>query len=553
MERSYYEHESDAEVPVLFNRSVRAIDSYLRETRGSGILDLYGGPEKTSQISVFGRIPYYGEREYRITYRDATADSMVVSFLAGVYRCCVSVVCKENGEKGPAVPSMIGKDIRAIIASVHAKGCMSMPRDDPAKHIKASPLKASDGPGFLIIPKGGEHHDVSSRFRSDMPEYVAKKDSGPAPYVDAPYYTPEYSSLSEEQMSFYLYWRSEARRGVYITTHIGYVWMHLCELINDRESDPAAVYRSLEGLCAAYELDVVRDDCYDWCMSHYAHIIGRTCVDYAIVNDLDLPSDSLYPSRITADAALEAILHGDDATLSREGVSAISIATKAMEKEVDDDVARIFCRALHDINSRSKSRDGVVSYCRMRRTTLKVKVYNELKYFYWPNKKPVQYPRSIYDFFSSRSFTSECRELLKCVAKAVKSRRSGKKVDNSHFLLFGVSYDGLPGIVEEHFSSKAAAPKAKRDVELNKDAIDAAQENLRRTTEMMSVEEAEDAFSCDAPAGKPPEDDLPKGWDSFVGSLSENQKEVLVAMMEDPEGASKKRTRVSTINSINLR
>ena len=102
----------------------------------------------------------------------------------------------------------------------------------------------------------------------------------------------------------------------------------------------------------------------------------------------------------------------------------------------------------------------------------------------------------------------------------------------------------LPDLVKEHFSSKKAAPKPRKEIRLDSDAIESAQENLRRTTEMMSVEEGEKPIAERRAPGPSPPENPSEGWEGLVSSLSENQKEVLAGMIADPEGAARRKTRV---------
>ena len=45
-------------------------------------------------------------------------------------------------------------------------------------------------------------------------------------------YTPQYEQMTVSQMSYYLYWRDEVRKGNYIKTDINYLFLHIYEIIN---------------------------------------------------------------------------------------------------------------------------------------------------------------------------------------------------------------------------------------------------------------------------------------------------------------------------------
>lgn len=54
-------------------------------------------------------------------------------------------------------------------------------------------------------------------------------------YVDFFSYSPQYNQLNAEQLSYYLWWRENVRRGVYLKTNICYINLYTFELINVRD------------------------------------------------------------------------------------------------------------------------------------------------------------------------------------------------------------------------------------------------------------------------------------------------------------------------------
>ncbi len=88
-------------------------------------------------------------------------------------------------------------------------------------------------------------------------------------------YMPQYEQMTVSQMAYYLYWRSEVRKGIYLKTDINYLFLYIYEIINLPEiippKDGAVILSRLWG---AYRSDVSYLDKYlgewlcDYCLIH---------------------------------------------------------------------------------------------------------------------------------------------------------------------------------------------------------------------------------------------------------------------------------------------
>jgi hypothetical protein len=86
---------------------------------------------------------------------------------------------------------------------------------------------------------------------------------------------PQYDQMTLSQLSYYLYWRGEIRKGVYIKTDINYLFLYAYEIINlpDR-IPPRKGAIELTRLWAAYREDFRYLDKYlgewlcDYCLIH---------------------------------------------------------------------------------------------------------------------------------------------------------------------------------------------------------------------------------------------------------------------------------------------
>ena len=78
-----------------------------------------------------------------------------------------------------------------------------------------------------------------TKFRRDALRYFSLTHP-PCEYVYFFSYMSQYEQMTVSQMSYYLYWREEARRGNYLKTDINYLFLYIYEIINLPEKIPPA-------------------------------------------------------------------------------------------------------------------------------------------------------------------------------------------------------------------------------------------------------------------------------------------------------------------------
>lgn len=115
---------------------------------------------------------------------------------------------------------------------------------------------------------------------------LLSKEREACPY--APYfsYIPQYAHLTPEQLSYYLYWRSCARRGDFLKTEESYFLLYVYEIVNLPEFiEPKDGILQLCDAWAAYRKAFPRIDKFmtEWVM------------DYCLIHNLDCPLDRLAP------------------------------------------------------------------------------------------------------------------------------------------------------------------------------------------------------------------------------------------------------------------
>ncbi len=542
------------EMVALFNQSLSSIDSYLANTTGSGILDTYGGEAMSTQVEVFGGLFYEGDREYRLRYRDVSENSQMMAFLRAVYRCCASVICKANGRKGPAVPSILTKEVRAIIErNLHA--CEELPQSE--KFLDSVPLSEVQEDGMLIIPDSKEQDSISGTFRSDIRDNYRLESDVRVQYAASGKVNAQYETMAPEQSAFYLYWRTQVRKGRYPTTDLGYVWLYLCELINS-EDDPEDVYQSIVSLGEAYEKSVIRED-RSFFSINYEHLIMRTALDYAVVKELPLPTDDQYPCNITINDSMHKLLNGADIVFSPEAVSFFSGANKTMKNSIDYDAAAIFSKALAAASNNSKSSDGATSYCGLIPKTVQIRVFETLKYYGFPEGFAGICAVDYYDYANSELFEGSCKELLKSVLRMTKAHRSGSKLPDDEINVFGSVFRGVRDIAQSYYCAPSAVPKKDRKLVLDKGMIESALDDLATTTRLMDTGEDSEKESIPEESDTEKMADekieqhksLEEGWERLVRELDAEQVALLSMMLDDPGDPRVSGVRPKMIDSIN--
>ena len=174
-----------------------------------------------------------------------------------------------------------------------------------------------------------------------------------------------------------------------------------------------------------------------------------------------------------------------------------------------------------------------------------------MRYFHYPNNKPVKYEVSFYDFLNNKRFEKESHQLLKFVKDYIKDFCDGRKNILKELEAFGIVYDGIPGLVSEHFSEKVKRiPRGRNDIKLDPNAVHSAQDDLHRITELMSTENEGIADLRDI-VDESYEKTTGEGWEDFIDSLDSEQVDLLLKMIENPEDLTIKRIKPSVFDAIN--
>ena len=115
-----------------------------------------------------------------------------------------------------------------------------------------------------------------TKFCKDAARYFSLTHE-PCEYVYFFSYMPQYEQMTVFQMSYYLYWRDEIRKGNYLKTDINYLFLYIYEIINLPDKiHPAEGARVLSRLWKVYRGEFRYLDKYlgewlcDYCLIHHA-------------------------------------------------------------------------------------------------------------------------------------------------------------------------------------------------------------------------------------------------------------------------------------------
>ena len=135
-----------------------------------------------------------------------------------------------------------------------------------------------------------------TKFCKDAARYFSLTHE-PCEYVYFFSYMPQYEQMTVSQMSYYLYWRSEARKENYLKTDINYLFLYIYEIINlpDQISPPDGA-RMLSRLWKVYRGEFRYLDKY----------LGEWLCDYCLIHGVAPDWDALesFAGEITSKVSL---------------------------------------------------------------------------------------------------------------------------------------------------------------------------------------------------------------------------------------------------------
>lgn len=152
------------------------------------------------------------------------------------------------------------------------------PREIGGKRISPKALREYDGSALISHVKifaWPTVFEFYKKFCKDAARYFSLTHE-PCEYVYFFSYMPQYEQMTVSQMSYYLYWRDEVRKGNYIKTDINYLFLYIYEIINLTDQiHPSEGAKILSRLWKVYRGEFRYLDKYlgewlcDYCLIHH--------------------------------------------------------------------------------------------------------------------------------------------------------------------------------------------------------------------------------------------------------------------------------------------
>ena len=330
----------------------------------------------------------------------------------------------------------------------------------------------------------------------------------PCRYVASGFVNPSYDTFSREQFDYYIYWRTQFRKGRNLETDDGYIRLFVAETVSCSD-DPNDALEKLKRLRDTYP-------------NHYLErSISVAIMEYSVIFGIPV-DDTQY--------AYESLLNGiacmcmgkqPMADMTSDVLSSIS----GMDKKAIDDLGK---EGLAAINGSLRKIDSERIALGIPPTLelFNVQIISHSAFYAMRRDFPMPSYNSSYRSFvvkRNSSLRSYISNTIRLVATFI-SKFSGKKVTVKIPKYHG---ERTVKIVEtEVMRAFDLDPKRKKKLELDPSALKNAQDDLSAVTEMMSSEEEEKEEIHE-------EDVQESGWDALASKLDDKQMEYLASALDD--------------------
>lgn len=459
------------------NTVLTAIGDYL-ESKGTDILTEFGRGRILRQHTVFGDIPYFGECNHMLEFTDIDPNGRMGDFLEGVVKVAYNRYCEGCGRGQVKVPSIITKGMRAAIADAFdgPSGGDRGPKRHDAVIMTMSEYMSSEGVRPVMVT-----YPDASREPPDMrlPERIREfreMDDRVCGFIPSGHRTPDYGKLRDGRLDYYMFWRNGVRDGRFATTDRGYMWLFLCELVND--GDPRRALDTVLRLHREYGDD------------DRESLIGGVAIFIANVHDLDIPDTSVREGMDSVGRVIHQMCDGGEGRIDRNGFELLStIDGKGRIPDFDDVCTEIMNRSLREVNrmveARNRVTGGLCGYYRLG-------PFNETLSppFGIPTREG-RFSARVYNAFDSY-FVSDIRDMMRFTVSARKAASGKGRTRPNTKALGGVQYASVVAQIARKVVSELPpeGPKStkKATFSLDMSAVDVAERDLRSVTEMMSTD-----------------------------------------------------------------
>lgn len=274
--------------------SLEGIDEYCRSSMGMGFVRATGDVWHVSVVDPFKNLMKFKTTEcIRIPWIEISRGKLH-DLVDSILKQATSLI-RTDMRRGPPIPKSFPKEYRRIVAAAADAVIYGDPFDPKSFRVgeqgfwEDDDLEAdlSENRDAAFIRGSNLIRKVSHEFSmDDFESHWADSSDVPVRYVPSYQLHPVPDTMTAEQLAFYVYWRTMARRGTFLDTDQGYVWLFCSEIIN-HDDDPAAVQSLLNRMYHVYD-----------CTGSFSEDLGITACDHALLHGFDtraLREDLLDP------------------------------------------------------------------------------------------------------------------------------------------------------------------------------------------------------------------------------------------------------------------
>ena len=298
--------------------------------------------------------------------------------------------------------------------------------------------------------------------------------------------------------AYYNWWKVEVDAGRYPFTDKGYIDAYIRDMTS-KNAEPSAVLAKMDEFRAAYDpLDRGREIYNDMFL-------------YAVSKKIALPDSGYNADHPGAYVVLWQIVSGKGGRLTREGIKTISGISKTSEGNLADEGVDAINRCIGA--SAAKLKNKVTAF----RTLYGIRIKRARLYY------PMARGEVTYNEIDGTKnlFSEAIRDLVSDIAAMSKKRAY------EPYAFGNLSSKEVSDLIKGN-----EKPADVRKIKLNKGAIKSAEVDLRNVTEMMRTEDAvEDVPEAEVVEPQNAVVDADDPWSSFVSALTEDESELLSAIL----------------------
>ncbi len=486
----------------LFGTVLRRYDRLLAEKKGTSLLDLCMVPSKTSFV------PF---TEYAVAAAPKPVELIEwrVAPFAGEFFAYLSKL-PDGGDAD--IP--FKAELRSMYKEVRASGEFT---DSPDPFSKPEGVRirtlgsavTAYGPSRLCDPAVPNGSGKGTTL-GEILTFSSKPPQRPEHYVPSGFEHPTYNDLSREQFAYFQYWKDCFRRGKFLDTDNGYVNLFLTEIINS--SDTAEASSSLHTLQRIYG-------------EGSPNLIGVTLMDHTVMNGGTFSDYRVYMDKLVVNSWVGDFVHGIDEVPMDERMLNILRSGSVNVRYMDPVPLEPFSASLKRIFAAIEAKSGIDSVLGVQEVAASRTFYIGLDYLRARKERAVRYR----NYLGCRKFIGFMDKAAKYASNLVKNNCSQES--RKPFTFGGV---GCAVIFYEEFllwQTKSEKP-AEREIELDLDAVKAAEEDLRQVTDMMRTEEAPEEEEAATKQEEKPADDP---WSQFFSVLTAREREYISLCLNDSQ------------------